>query len=199
MPAYLVRLADTRDLVGFFFAEEVDQLEMIVDECTDVPDCEYVELPEGGIMWESPAIPVPIEIDKDSEQADGEDIPEMPWSSASLTESWWSVLYDYTDEQWTRFVPENPLKPRQPAPRRPMGPGRVVPLRGSDDSGGEYAEIFPFSLQPLLAASWNRVPLSISDRLMHFNQVVAYYPVKLSLRQFGNQSIKFAARYLSDF
>lgn len=49
MPAYLVRLADTRDLVGFFFAEEVDQLEMIIDECTDVPDCEYVELPEGGM------------------------------------------------------------------------------------------------------------------------------------------------------
>ena len=128
MPAYLVRMIDTRDMVGFFFAEEVLELEMIVDECTDVPDCEYVELPHGGIMWESPAIDVPIEIDKDSDQ-DEVDIPELPWSGASLTESWWSVLYGYTDERWTRFVPDDPLRPRPPAPRRPLGPGRVVRFR----------------------------------------------------------------------
>ena len=84
MPAYLVRLIDTRDLVGFFFAEGVDHLDVIVDECIDVPDCEYVELPEGGIMWESPAIDVPIEIDKDSVEADENDIPDVPWSAACL-------------------------------------------------------------------------------------------------------------------
>jgi hypothetical protein len=76
-------------------------------------------------MWETPAIDVPFEIDKDSIEADENDVPEMPWSGASLSESWWSVLYGYTDEQWTRLVPENPLKPRPPAQRRPMGPGRV--------------------------------------------------------------------------
>jgi hypothetical protein len=130
MPAYLVRIIDTRDLVGFFFAEDADDLELIVDECTDVPDCEYVELPDGGIIWESPAIDVPIEIDKESvELPDENAIPDMPWSGASLTEHWWSVLYGYTDEQWTRFVPENPLKPRPPAPRRALGPGRVIPIR----------------------------------------------------------------------
>lgn len=129
MPAYLVRIIDTRDMVGFFFVEDFDRLEVVVDECTDVPDCEYVELPDGGIMWESPAIDVPIEIDKDSTDADENDIPQVPWSGASLSESWWSVLYGYTDEQWTRFVPDNPLRPRPPAPRRPLGPGRVLPLR----------------------------------------------------------------------
>lgn len=30
-------------------AEEFDQLEVIVHECTDVPDCEYVELPDGAL------------------------------------------------------------------------------------------------------------------------------------------------------
>jgi hypothetical protein len=117
-PAYLVRLCDTRDLVGFFFAEEVDELELKVDECTDVPDCEYVELPLGGIMWTSPAIDVPIEIDKDRVERMKTTFPEFPWQRASLSERWWSILYGYTDEQWTRFVPENPLKPRPPAPRR---------------------------------------------------------------------------------
>jgi hypothetical protein len=129
MPAYLVRLVDTRDLVGFFFAQDADDLQVIVDECTDVPDCEYVELPEGGIMWESPAIDVPIEIDRHRIEVDENDLPDVPWSGASLSESWWSVLYGHTDEQWTRFVPENPLKPRPPAPRRPMGPGRVMRFR----------------------------------------------------------------------
>jgi hypothetical protein len=129
MPAYLVRLIDTRDLVGFFFAEEVDQLSIIVDECTDVPDCEYVELPDGGIMWESPAIDVPVEIDRDSSGPDEGDVPEVPWPGASLSESWWSVFYGYTDEQWTKFVPDHPLKPRPPAPRRSLGPGRVLRFR----------------------------------------------------------------------
>lgn len=130
MQAYLVRLADTRDLVGFFVAEDVDELEVIVDECTDVPDCEYLELPEGGIMWESPAIDVPIEVDDDdTAEEDETDTPELPWSGASLSESWWSVLYGRSEGQWIRFVPENPLKPRPPAPRRPMGPGRVLPMR----------------------------------------------------------------------
>ena len=129
MPAYLVRIIDTRDMVGFFFVEDIDRLEVLVDECTDTTDCEYVELPDGGIMWESPAIDVPIEIDKDSSEPDEADIPDIPWSGASLSESWWSVLYGDTDEQWTRFVPDNPLRPRPPAPRRPLGPGAVIPMR----------------------------------------------------------------------
>ncbi|MCA1542251.1 hypothetical protein I6F18_20035 [Bradyrhizobium sp. NBAIM32] len=43
-----------------FAADDEDDLELVVDECTDVPDCEYVELPPGGVMWESPAKPVPL-------------------------------------------------------------------------------------------------------------------------------------------
>jgi hypothetical protein len=123
MPAYLVRLIESRDLVGFLFADEPDDLLMIIDEITDAADCEYVELPDGGIMWGSPAIQVPIEIDKDSENPD-DDIP-----GAAFSESWWSEIHGYTEQRWTKFVPENPLKPRPPAPRRPMGPGRVLRFR----------------------------------------------------------------------
>jgi hypothetical protein len=84
-------------------------------------------------MWGSPAIQVPIEIDKDSNSdgdgPDEDDVPKLPWGHAELSESWWSVLHGFTDEQWTRFVPENPLKPRPPATRGPMGPGRVLWFR----------------------------------------------------------------------
>ncbi|RXG96364.1 hypothetical protein [Bradyrhizobium zhanjiangense] len=61
MPAYLVRIIDTRDLVGIFVADDEDYLAFAVDERTDAPGCEYVELPTGGIMWESPAKPVPLQ------------------------------------------------------------------------------------------------------------------------------------------
>jgi hypothetical protein len=83
----------------FFFAEEVDKLELIVGESTDVQDCEYVELPLGGIISQSPAI-VPVEIEG-SVDADEKDIPEVPWPGTSLSESWWSFLYGYSPS--TRF------------------------------------------------------------------------------------------------
>jgi hypothetical protein len=130
MPAYLVRIIDTRDLVGFFYAEDEDELEFVADECTETADCEYVELPVGGIMWESPAIDVPIEKSADSPTDDEDDVPDLPWSGAALTDSWFSVIYGLTDEQWTPFVPQDPLKPRPPAaPGKPLGPGNVIPMR----------------------------------------------------------------------
>jgi hypothetical protein len=71
MPAYLVRLIQNRDIVGFFAADDIDDLVITIDECTDVSACEYVELPPGGIMWTSPAIPVPIDIsDREDENID---------------------------------------------------------------------------------------------------------------------------------
>lgn len=85
MPAYLVRMIGSRDLVGFYYAEEPDDLLMIIDEITDPDACEYTELPDGGITWGSPAIEVPIEDDVD---ADGEEqTPDVPFAGASLSES----------------------------------------------------------------------------------------------------------------
>ncbi|MGC2813704.1 MAG: hypothetical protein WA303_25480 [Bradyrhizobium sp.] len=48
MPAYLVRLIKDRDIVGFFAAEDFNDLLLAVDECTDASACEYVELPAGA-------------------------------------------------------------------------------------------------------------------------------------------------------
>ena len=44
MPAYLVRTIDEHDIVGFFVADEMEDL-LIAVECTEPDDCEYVELP----------------------------------------------------------------------------------------------------------------------------------------------------------
>lgn len=127
MPAYLVRLVKNRDVVGFFAADNFDELVVAVDECTDVPDCEYIELPAGGIMWTSPAIPVPVDIgDREDEDAE---IESLPWATAQLSETWWSVVYGYTDDEWIRFDPDAPQDPIAEPPKRPLGPARVIPIR----------------------------------------------------------------------
>jgi hypothetical protein len=128
MPAYLVRLIGNRDLVGFFAAEDLDDLVEAVDECTDVDACEFIELPPGGIMWTSPAICVPLErADPNDEDSQ---FPDFPWGPASLTEWWFDVVYGYdTDEVWTPLVPGAPREPPlEPAPR-PIGPGQVIKMR----------------------------------------------------------------------
>jgi hypothetical protein len=50
MLAYLVRTIDEHDIVGFFFADEMDDFLIAADECTGPADCEYAELPAGGIL-----------------------------------------------------------------------------------------------------------------------------------------------------
>jgi len=127
MPAYLVRLIKNRGIVGFFAADDFDDLVTAVDECTDVPACEYVELPPGGIMWTSPAIPVPVDTgDPDDEDAE---ITPLPWERASLSEVWWNVVYGFTEDEWTPFDPDAPQDPVPESPKRPHGPGRVIPIR----------------------------------------------------------------------
>src|SRR5690242_2747420 len=107
MPAYMVRVEGTRDIVGFFFAETMEDLLYAVDECTEPDGCEYVEMPVGGIMWTSLAIPVPIDHRSDDPEDDDpeQELEKLPWARAELSEGWWSVVYGYTDEQWIPFFP----------------------------------------------------------------------------------------------
>jgi hypothetical protein len=101
MPAYLVRVIHTNDLVGFFVADEPDDLLLIIDECVDPSLCEYSELPPGGIYWESRSVPVPIEW----ETEDPTEPDPMPWAEASLSGSWEGRIYGWpeNDVVWTAF------------------------------------------------------------------------------------------------
>ena len=91
MPNFLVRLIGTRDLVGFFTASDLETLREIVDECTDVPACEYREIMDGGIYWESPAVPVPMpEVTVESVER----APLFPWHGAAVSDGWLSEIYD---------------------------------------------------------------------------------------------------------
>jgi hypothetical protein len=127
VPAYLVRLIQNRDIVGFFAADDFDDLVVTVDECTDVGACEYVELPPGGIMWTSPAVPIPFDVrDREDEEVK---IEELPWAKAVLSELWRDAVYGYTDAEWTRFDPDAPQDPTPESPKKRLGPARVIPMR----------------------------------------------------------------------
>jgi hypothetical protein len=123
MPAFLVRTKDTCDLVGFFSADNEDDLIDLVDECTEPEYCEYLELPSGGVYWDSPAVAVPIGPSDDDETEE-----KITWNKADLTDFWAEAVYGISDGEWLEFyedAPESP-KPTRPSPR-PMG--GVVPLR----------------------------------------------------------------------
>lgn len=87
MQAYVVRLKDTKELVSITIASSLNDLAFLVDECTDVDQCEYARLPAGGIYWpDREAAVVPSEID---ENGDG---PDM-FKGAEISEYWLDYLH----------------------------------------------------------------------------------------------------------
>ena len=105
MPAYFVRVIDTHDLVGFFFARDLEELAIIIDEATDPIDCEYLRIGSGGIMWSSPAVAVPITWSSEDDHDSLGDLDPIPWSGASVTEEWWDDVYRSNDAKWRPVVP----------------------------------------------------------------------------------------------
>lgn len=128
MPAYLVRTIDDHDLVGFFYADEMDELLIIIDECLDPVDCEYIELPAGGIYWESPAVPVPLEV-KDGDIDPNEPEKGLPWACAELSESWFSAVDGQTDRKWIPFFPDAPRAPTPEPSQDASTSAQVIPMR----------------------------------------------------------------------
>jgi hypothetical protein len=127
MPAYLVRLIKNRDIVGFFVAADEHEVMFAVDECTDIDACEYVELPDGGIMWESPAASIPLDTATRFDE-ESRDAPDLPWAAASLTERWWSFVHGYGDLDWLPFCPDATDEPAPKTPAADAGPRRVLPF-----------------------------------------------------------------------
>lgn len=128
MPAYLVRLIDNRQIVGFFFADDPGSLASLVHEWTDRDRCEYVRLPEGGIVWAGAAVAVPM--DPGAENDADWNIPELPFTSATISESWLDVLYGYPPAlRWTKLRARKKPDATSPQPPMPMGSAQVIPMR----------------------------------------------------------------------
>jgi len=97
MRAYLVRIIETRDLVGIFVATSRFQLQMLVDECTDIDGCEYAPMPAGGIYWDVPAITIPVpEIEGADGILDGDPSvrADVPWGKLTESDAWFDALHE---------------------------------------------------------------------------------------------------------
>jgi hypothetical protein len=58
MDTYIVRLIESKELVGFIAARNWEHLMQIVDEATDPYSCEYRRATQGGgILWTTPGTP----------------------------------------------------------------------------------------------------------------------------------------------
>ena len=99
MANYIVRLKETKEIVGIFSATNLTMLADMIDEVTDPFDCEYSPIDDdGGIIWHRPKeAAVPIE---------GDDMPEDFFARAELTHFWGVAVFD-TQAKWKSFKPEH--------------------------------------------------------------------------------------------
>ncbi|TFV75061.1 hypothetical protein E4K64_15145 [Bradyrhizobium frederickii] len=137
MPAYLVRTIKEHDLVGVFFASNTLELAYLIDEVLDPEHCEYRLLGPGGVIWDGPAVKIPLPRSKDDDDDDEEESSDVPWKDARFTELWYYEGF-YKKARWRKvghsLVDLYGIDPETPEPDPPPRPpsnsaGRVLPFR----------------------------------------------------------------------
>jgi hypothetical protein len=88
--AYVVRVQETKEIVGFFVVERFADLADVVDELCDPSGCEAVKLKShGGIFIDggAPGIPVP-ESPADGDHPDGWGAEQEEWHEKLFHHPW---------------------------------------------------------------------------------------------------------------
>ena len=91
MSGFIVRVIETRELVGFFGADSLVALRDCVDEVCDPGSCEYARLEQGGVTFGrgAPTLPCP-----EPDENGGTNAFRSLWPIATLTEAWCGALFD---------------------------------------------------------------------------------------------------------
>lgn len=55
MAVIAVRMKETHEAIGFFWAEGLRDTYWLIDECVDPAQCEYAVLRRGGVFWQGTA------------------------------------------------------------------------------------------------------------------------------------------------
>jgi hypothetical protein len=139
MPAYLVRTIKKHDLVGVFFASNPLQLALLIDEVLDPEHCEYQSIGPGGVVWEKPAVEIPLpDQDEEDDTSSGDGIP---WKDAAFTEMWsYNALYNQGRWRKIKYSLDDlyGIDPEAPDPEPPRR-ADVPPLQSKRD-----AKVLPF-------------------------------------------------------
>lgn len=141
MPAYLVRTIQKHDLVGVFYAANVYDLAYMIDEVLDPNECEYTTIGPGGVIWEDPAISIPLpgRATEDDDGGEEEEAELIPWKDARFTENWALLAYYDSGKRWKKIGvtvedlygidPETPDPEPPPSSARASPAGKVLPFR----------------------------------------------------------------------
>ena len=122
MNCYLVRIIGSRDLVGIFFAWDIVELVLLIDECLDPSICEFAELPPGSLYWSEPSVVVPIRRRRKETDDDIDDNDGIPWSDVTLSDSWWGSLH--SRQRWEAINPDRARELRKRKRRGRKRPNR---------------------------------------------------------------------------
>ncbi|MFK4530414.1 hypothetical protein ABIF90_008395 [Bradyrhizobium japonicum] len=125
MPAYLVRTIKKHDLVGVFYAANINDLAYMIDEVLDPDACEYTLIGPGGVIWGEPAIAIPVPRKSNDDEED-EDSNLIPWKDARFTEDWALLAYNESGKRWRKIEVTAEdlygLDPEAPEPEPPSSP-----------------------------------------------------------------------------
>lgn len=83
---------ESKEAVGLYAVDSLEELQDVVDEITDPSECEFAEVSNGGIAWPKPgAAIVPFAFDCPDDEH-----PDLPAAigETSLTEGWLRALID---------------------------------------------------------------------------------------------------------
>lgn len=116
--AYAVRLAQDRQVVGIFVAEDTEELAYLVDQCCDPAGTEYLRLGVGGVYVGSPTTaqwPARSLLDDEGKPMDIEPEDDQPLRGASIDNFWWR---DISDGDWFPLMVS--AVPSKTPPRKPL-------------------------------------------------------------------------------
>lgn len=93
MPAFLVRYINGRQAAGLFVAEDLLELQDVIDEFTDPAECEYFEIEfPGGLAWGDGAAVLPL-VHPNEWMDEARGALEVV-GSHTLSEAWFYALTD---------------------------------------------------------------------------------------------------------
>jgi hypothetical protein len=114
--AYLVRVINSREIVGFFVAERFTELADILDEQCDAGLCEAIRLKSrGGVfVGGGSKVPAPHSVE-DDDHPDGWGEEQSAWEEELHNSSWqesesWSEPLLFEREDWRPIVGPDPFE-----------------------------------------------------------------------------------------
>lgn len=138
----LGRHRDDKQAVGFFWAIDEDELIVLVDQCSDVRDCEFQEIVSGGgFGWDTPCPGIGVKRDWERSQQNFSPAVKELADLRRLIEPFGSVetffFDDQSEDDWTPLeLIDKPPKPR-PKPRT----AKEIIQAVKDDTQSSYGKV----------------------------------------------------------